>query len=267
MYKILLKQIVQHRHHRPSAPPAPDEALRVARAAAEARVLTLLRRRARDPARRRGLVQRLRARDPRARTTPTTTSKGWASSSSRARAMPTCCSSPGRCRATWKSRCGAPTRRRPTPSSWSRSATAAAPAGSSARATRAAGAFERDPGRRRGAGLPADARCDHAGHPDRDQRRKGPLSSLAAIRNTTQRRDKATSRWSPQTASRAWLVLFQCGVLGGKAGVVGINKTYRSLARLRGRGRAIDLAAGVYVPEETASQNLSPAAPRVVLSR
>ena len=55
----------------------------------------------------------------------TTTSKGSASASSRARGTPTCCSSPARCRGTWRSRCSAPTTRRPSPSSSSRSAIAA----------------------------------------------------------------------------------------------------------------------------------------------
>ena len=99
-------------------------------------------------------------------TTRTTTSRASGSASSPARGTPTCCSSPARSRATWSSRWCAPTTRRRPPSWSSRSATAAATAASSARATRRCGGVgERPRGGRRRAGLPARADRDPARHP------------------------------------------------------------------------------------------------------
>ena len=89
MHKILLKIAQVGIVHRAAARARRGAARR--RRTAERRGAAAPRPRARHPPRRRRLVQRLRARDPRASTTPTTTSRAWASSSSPARATPTCC--------------------------------------------------------------------------------------------------------------------------------------------------------------------------------
>ena len=59
-------------------------------------------------------------------------------------------------------------RRRPSPSSSSHWAIAAAPAAFTAKVTQLRTRVERDPGRRCSAGLSSDAARDHAGHRDRD---------------------------------------------------------------------------------------------------
>ena len=124
--------------------------------------------RAHDPPGRRRLVQRLRARDPRARQSVLQHRR----SRHQVRGEPAPCGHAAgdrsRVEAHGDRAASAPTTRRPSRSSSSPSAIAAAPAASSARATRALGRVaQRDPGRRRGSGLPADAHraCCRASSP------------------------------------------------------------------------------------------------------
>ncbi len=139
------------------------------------------------PPHRRGLLQRLRARDPRPQQPALQPRRAWASGSSRAPGTPTCCWSPARSRNTWRWRCAERMTPRRIPSSWSPSVTAAAPAASSARATRAAG---------------ASRTSSRSTSPCRAARRARPESSRAFWRPSHAHRARKASRRPARTILR-----------------------------------------------------------------